>query len=344
MNQIYFEFIDSCRTKFPEKFHKHHIVPRYLGGSNDPENLIKLSYEDHFQAHILLAESFEEDSDDYNRNMWAASWLKIWINDSNKIDISEKLSKIRKGKTYEELFGIDVSERAKEKMSIKHSIWWNNLSPNDYENFILKLSKGQKRYWSNVSDEDKKNKGEKLGKIKKLWWDNITYEELLKWKMQRSSISKKWWNNLSEEELLELKNKWSVSTKKWFENASEEKLKSRGDKISKSQKGKKIKPETTEKWRKTVEENGSLIGEKNPMFGKHHSDETKKVLREKRKGISTEMKPRASFTFFKDGILVYEAIGQTDAHNFCKEQNISFQTLCKKSDRWKNWYCKRNKK
>jgi len=40
----------------------------------------------------------------------------------------------------------------------------------------------------------------------------------------------------------------------------------------------------------------------------------------------------------------YEAKGQIDALEFCKEKNISFQCLCKKSDIWKNWYCERNKK
>ena len=34
---------------------KHHILPRSFGGSDDPENLVKLTPEDHFFAHLLLA-------------------------------------------------------------------------------------------------------------------------------------------------------------------------------------------------------------------------------------------------------------------------------------------------
>ena len=31
--------------------HKHHIVPKHMGGSDDEENLILLTLEEHIQAH-----------------------------------------------------------------------------------------------------------------------------------------------------------------------------------------------------------------------------------------------------------------------------------------------------
>jgi len=34
----------------------HHIIPRYLGGTDDPSNLIKLSIEEHAAAHKKLYE------------------------------------------------------------------------------------------------------------------------------------------------------------------------------------------------------------------------------------------------------------------------------------------------
>lgn len=34
---------------------RHHIVPRFEGGSNDPENLIRLTARDHIFAHLILA-------------------------------------------------------------------------------------------------------------------------------------------------------------------------------------------------------------------------------------------------------------------------------------------------
>lgn len=35
----------------------HHIVPRCLGGTDDPSNLIRLSARQHFVAHLLLAKA-----------------------------------------------------------------------------------------------------------------------------------------------------------------------------------------------------------------------------------------------------------------------------------------------
>jgi hypothetical protein len=33
----------------------HHIIPRCLGGTDDPSNLIELTYDEHVEAHRLLA-------------------------------------------------------------------------------------------------------------------------------------------------------------------------------------------------------------------------------------------------------------------------------------------------
>ena len=39
-------------------YHIHHIIPKHLGGTDDPSNLIKLTIEEHAEAHrILVADS-----------------------------------------------------------------------------------------------------------------------------------------------------------------------------------------------------------------------------------------------------------------------------------------------
>lgn len=38
--------------------HKHHIVPKHAGGTDDPSNLIELSVEEHAEAHRLLFEQY----------------------------------------------------------------------------------------------------------------------------------------------------------------------------------------------------------------------------------------------------------------------------------------------
>lgn len=56
--RIYAEFIADRRLKEPALagyVEKHHIAPRSLGGSDDADNLIRLTASDHFFAHLLLA-------------------------------------------------------------------------------------------------------------------------------------------------------------------------------------------------------------------------------------------------------------------------------------------------
>lgn len=39
-------------------YHKHHIIPRHMGGSDDPSNLIELTVEEHAEAHRKLFETY----------------------------------------------------------------------------------------------------------------------------------------------------------------------------------------------------------------------------------------------------------------------------------------------
>lgn len=60
-SRIYSDFIEDRRSKESklvesgEYRERHHIAPRCLGGTDDADNLITLTPEDHFFAHLLLA-------------------------------------------------------------------------------------------------------------------------------------------------------------------------------------------------------------------------------------------------------------------------------------------------
>jgi hypothetical protein len=44
--------------------HKHHIIPRHAGGTDDPDNIIELSIEEHAEAHRLLFEKYARKEDE----------------------------------------------------------------------------------------------------------------------------------------------------------------------------------------------------------------------------------------------------------------------------------------
>lgn len=120
---------------------KHHIVPRSLGGNNKKDNIVFLSATDHFKCHMLLVKFTEGEN---NSKMWAALWRmmnKQSTNQQRDFEITatayeearkqhaliqskrmsgknnpfygkhhstkskETMSNIRKGKTYEEIYG-----------------------------------------------------------------------------------------------------------------------------------------------------------------------------------------------------------------------------------------------
>lgn len=72
--RIYEAFIKDRRAKEPTLTgytERHHVLPRSMGGDNDPGNLIDLTPEDHFFAHLLLAKAHG------TRQMWGACMLMM---------------------------------------------------------------------------------------------------------------------------------------------------------------------------------------------------------------------------------------------------------------------------
>ena len=47
--------------------HKHHILPRHMGGTDDPDNIVELTIPEHAEAHRLL---WEEHGNEYDRIAW----------------------------------------------------------------------------------------------------------------------------------------------------------------------------------------------------------------------------------------------------------------------------------
>jgi hypothetical protein len=98
--------------------HKHHIIPRHAGGSDDPSNLIELTIEQHAEAHRILYEECGR-----NEDKWA--WLGL-SGQIGKDEILRQIAMSQKGKKKPEGHGEKVSafrktfkysEESKKKMS-----------------------------------------------------------------------------------------------------------------------------------------------------------------------------------------------------------------------------------
>jgi hypothetical protein len=98
--------------------HKHHIIPKHAGGTDDKSNLIELTIEEHANAHRILYEQYGKREDYY-----AWKGLSGCI---GKDDILKGLARAQKGKKKPEGFGEKISafrktfkysEESKKKMS-----------------------------------------------------------------------------------------------------------------------------------------------------------------------------------------------------------------------------------
>ena len=54
----------------------HHIIPKSLGGSGDKENLVRLSAREHFICHMLLAEMYPKNSNEWYKMNHAFMQMK----------------------------------------------------------------------------------------------------------------------------------------------------------------------------------------------------------------------------------------------------------------------------
>ena len=81
MIKRYEKFIESRKHRvIPEGVYteSHHILPKCIGGTDDEDNLIELTYKEHILAHIMLARETKHPS------LVNAAWLLIHVCKSSK--------------------------------------------------------------------------------------------------------------------------------------------------------------------------------------------------------------------------------------------------------------------
>lgn len=115
----YIEFIEECKMKNykTQHTHKHHILPRFMGGADDVSNLVELSVSDHFEAHRLLAENVDKK---YKVGAWSSLNLlkKYWS--GNYDEIKSKISKALSGDN-NPMSGRVFTDEERNNLSLKHT-------------------------------------------------------------------------------------------------------------------------------------------------------------------------------------------------------------------------------
>ena len=146
--QDYLNFIHECRQKnYSDELvlHNHHIIPRFIDTDNEHTNkLVRLSVEDHITAHLLMSKCFDENSHEQIGNLRAVQLLSKkslkYVNElrvvydsqrgennpAKRPDVKKRIteglkqyysknSEVKKGKTYEEIYGKERAEEEKLK-------------------------------------------------------------------------------------------------------------------------------------------------------------------------------------------------------------------------------------
>lgn len=105
-----------------ENYEIHHIIPKSLGGSDESFNLVKLSPKEHFVCHHLLCKFTTGFA---KRKMSYALWMMTTNNNYTNRKLTAKMFSVArkhyvdcvKGKSYEELYGVDKANLIKQKKS-----------------------------------------------------------------------------------------------------------------------------------------------------------------------------------------------------------------------------------
>ncbi|MCS7316845.1 MAG: HNH endonuclease [Candidatus Dojkabacteria bacterium] len=94
--KIYYKLIKKAKNRSLEsniKYEKHHVIPRCLGGSNKKENIVYLTYREHFLAHLLLLKIY----DNHPKLLKACMMMGVGRQNSRKYSwLKEKFSNLRR--------------------------------------------------------------------------------------------------------------------------------------------------------------------------------------------------------------------------------------------------------
>ena len=154
----YYQIINNAKNRLVEGYtENHHVIPKSLGGSNDPDNLIKLTAREHFICHLLLTKMI--DGHQKHKMLRAYKCMVEWQNENRFYKVNSKLYESlkkqcvpwNKGKKGVQI----VSEETRKKISESHK---GKVKPEGFAENLRKLNTGK------THTEETKKKLSELGK------------------------------------------------------------------------------------------------------------------------------------------------------------------------------------
>lgn len=171
----YIKYINDCK-KMPIDlnvvYHIHHIIPKFMGGTDEKDNLIQLTVEQHSKAHILLSECFDCGTKENVGNVRAALVI-----DKKSIKLLNDLSNFYTAYCGENnpFYGKSHTVESIKKMINTRISNGNTRKGISYEEFYkeksyderIKRRVGVSSYWQNVNKDERINRGNKIRESRK---------------------------------------------------------------------------------------------------------------------------------------------------------------------------------
>jgi hypothetical protein len=147
-------------------YHKHHIIPKHMGGSDDPSNLIELTVEEHAEAHRKLFEEYGHWQDELawkglagiigkeeivhrlsaSNGFLGKKHSEEWKIAQSKIMSGRKISEEHKNKISQSKKGKILSEETKNKLRIASMGNTRRLGKKHSQETKKKMSESRKKF------------------------------------------------------------------------------------------------------------------------------------------------------------------------------------------------------
>ena len=159
------------------KTHKHHIIPKHAGGTDDPSNFIELTVEEHAEAHKKLYEQ-------YGRIQDKVAWLGL-ANLAPHADLMYELNSNRMKGKLNPMYGKPAPNRGTKRPGVggrkKGTVWSEEERKTKMAMHKSKEHKEKmNKVYTDTSRNEKISNGRKgkLGAANgKIWFNNGTEEK-----------------------------------------------------------------------------------------------------------------------------------------------------------------------